>query len=125
MTNPTGAFVYDIPDRDQHGERRRPGTLQPNIERNRRVLGKAVHAGALMRLHELWPEAHVFLQHHGTGMRRRQNTRVVIRASADSPFGVEGWAFCAPGDQFDRRRGIELAFRRALAKVREYEANHG
>lgn len=102
-------------------------------ERNARVLGKAVHPDALARLHELFPEAHVSVQHesyvrelpHGEmRMGRRcypnpeRETHVLIELGDGYP-PIMGTAFCHPLDNFDRRKGIQLAFRRALDAVRE------
>lgn len=93
-------------------------------------LGNAVHPGALGRLYELWPRADVRVQHRtervlviarmdGNVYEERQTTLVAIRLAQRSP--AIGVAVCHPGDQWERRRGIELAFRRALNIVRERE----
>jgi hypothetical protein len=98
----------------------RPGTLLPPIARNRRVLGKAIHVAALMRLHELWPEAVVKVRHGRSNVfGKRYWTRVTIMRSGPGTGSVYATAKCAPGDSFNRRYGISLAFRRALDKVRE------
>lgn len=100
-------------------------------ERNARVLGKAVHPAALARLHELFPSARVNVEHeatpvelpHGTQKMSRRfyqrpshETRVFIDLDGDKRPGgtIFGTATCHHEDNFDRRKGIELAFRRAL-----------
>lgn len=100
-------------------------------ERNARVLGKAVHPAALARLHELFPDARVAVEHeatpvelpHGTQKMSRRvyqrpshETRVFIDLDGDRRPGgtIFGTATCHHEDNFDRRKGIELAFRRAL-----------
>jgi hypothetical protein len=101
------------------------------LERNARVLGKAVHPAALARLHELFPEARCSVEHEETpielprGTRKLERrfyqrlsheTRVFIDLDGDGrPGGVIfGTATCHHEDNFVRRKGIELAFRRAL-----------
>lgn len=109
-------FVYDI----EEAGLGRPGTLKPHIEKNRRILGKAVHPNALRRLHELWPNAVVRVLHGEEFPGQVRGTTVRIYERPGVPGGpVYGVAICHPNDQWDRRRGIELAFRRALAQVRE------
>lgn len=100
-------------------------------ERNARVLGKAVHPAALDRLHELFPEARCSVEHeatpvelpHGTQRMSRRfyqrpshETRVFIDLDGDRRPGgaIFGTATCHHEDNFDRGKGIELAFRRAL-----------
>lgn len=87
-----------------------------------KVLGNAVHRGALKRLFELWPEAKVEVKHYryryGEQVRPKA-TRVTIVYGAR---GVHGHSECGHGDQFSRKTGIQIAFRRALQKVRESEA---
>jgi hypothetical protein len=97
------------------------------VERAQRVLGKAVHPGAIDRLYELWPEAIVYVQHgenrapgdrmSGPAIVTRW-TRVTIVRSSAKLYEVVGEAFCHPNDRYDRKRGIELAFKRALNDVR-------
>lgn len=99
--------------------------------RNRAVLGRAVHAGALNRLHELFPNARVNVEHEATPVelpygtqrisrrfyrRPSHATRVFIDLDGDKRPGgtIFGLATCHHEDNFDKRKGIELAFRRAL-----------
>lgn len=106
-------------------------------ERNARVLGKAVHPAALARLHELFPKARVNVEHEATPvelppgtqkMSRRfyqrpsHETRVFIDLDGDKRPGgtIFGTATCHHEDNFDRRKGIELAFRRALDIARRH-----
>jgi hypothetical protein len=99
--------------------------------RNRRILGKAVHPAALSRLHELFPDAIVKVRHEATPIELPVDTRrigkhyyrepshetfVYIDLDGDKRPGgtIFGTAICHHEDNFDRRKGIELAFRRAL-----------
>lgn len=102
-----------------------------NKERNARILGKAVHPDALARLHELYPNARVRVQHEShlrelpTGSQRmdrrcysnpERETYVYIDLDGEDRPGetIFGMASCHPADNFDRRKGIKLAFGRAL-----------
>jgi hypothetical protein len=118
----TQNFVYDIPALAL------PTPRLIAYARNRRVLGKAVHPLALVRLHELWPQARVFVRHHWTeptpeesleGSTGRRITVVWIVKHPDDPDSPHrgGRAFKHPSDPWDRRRGIALAFNRALKDV--------
>jgi hypothetical protein len=93
-----------------------------------RVLGHAGHPRAINRLVELWPQARVLVAHGyeaqiiplPSPFRGRRATRVVIREDdAEDARWVGGEALCSPSDQFCRRRGIEIAFRRALRRLVE------
>jgi hypothetical protein len=102
-----------------------------NGDQVRKVLGRAVHPKAIDRLLELWPEAYVEVTHYSArhdGVPLRC-TRVHIwsgpsptRTNSERPTGSErrtGTARCRLDcDVWDRRRGIDLAFRRALKKVK-------
>lgn len=94
-------------------------------------LGAAVHPGAIRRLHELFPDARVTVRHEENlvelpfGARRMGNiyfaspehtTRVYIDLAGDQnpTTTIVGRADCHPADNFDRRKGIKIAFRRAL-----------
>jgi hypothetical protein len=90
-------------------------------KRAEKVLGKAVHPDALNRLFELWPKAKVEVKHYGLRHRKR-GTRVTITFGAKS---VHGFAECSLDDQYERKRGIQLAFQRALQKVRDINAAFG
>lgn len=93
------------------------------VERAQRVLGKAVHPAAIDRLYELWPEAQVYVQHEpnsgppAKAAGKRYTIVSIVRTSAGL-VEVKGEAICAQDDQWNRKRGIELAFRRALDEVR-------
>lgn len=90
------------------------------IERARRVLGHAVHAKALQRLFELWPEADVKVVYGRYDGRRTTTVEIKPWANATPWAGfVRGEAQCDSSDQFNRRYGIDLAFRRALRKLKE------
>lgn len=106
------------------------------------TLGCAVHRGALERLYELFPEATVTVEHEtmrvplasdtpirmdGPRDRAQHSTRVWIDLEGDWQPGcgrrrpghaIFADAVCHPDDNFDRRKGIELAFRRALEHAR-------
>jgi hypothetical protein len=88
----------------------------------RRVLGAGVHSRAIGRLVELWPEAVVAVIHSPAAMQPRF-TVVKVWESAeakergDAAVGTE--STCAIGEQFHRRVGIAIAFKRALLKVKE------
>ena len=96
------------------------------------ILGKAVHRAAHARLFELWPLAIVNVSHHTehaiirgarldtprSDERNHRQITVVRIENPDEGYVVYGMAECAPGDQWDRKKGIDLAFRRALDKVR-------
>lgn len=88
----------------------------------RKVLGAGVHPLAIGRLAELWPDAVVEVEHLrsaswlGVGVRV---TEVRIRPKPESAGFVEGLARCNPGDQFRKARGIDIAYRRALGRVKE------
>ncbi len=86
-------------------------------EKAERCLGKAVHPKALDRLFELAPEAEVGVHHHVSTWDGRQITTVTIGL----PVGheIHATAKVHPRDQFRRRYGIDLAFRRGLRKVKE------
>jgi hypothetical protein len=98
----------------------------------RLIVGRAVHNDALDRLFELWPGALVRVTHkteHIPDLTRMDGCtrdarwhRQITTVSIDDPvsgYTVFGRAECAPGDQWDRKVGIAMAFRRALTKVRE------
>ena len=119
MTNPNGAFVYDIPDEAA-------GIITAKQARNARVLGKAVHPKALARLHELWPDAIVKVYHDRVGRGPKypqawhyvRRTRVhIIPSTPGGAATATGEVVCHSEDTFNRRRGIELAFRRELKAV--------
>jgi len=110
--------------------------LTPAEDHSRRVLGAAVHPGAIRRLHELFPDAFVKVRHETNkielphGSRKMSNmyyaqpeheTYVYIDLDGDRRSGGTIWAkaVCHPLDNFDRRKGIELAFRRALDIARK------
>lgn len=116
-------------------------TLPTTAEaRTRNTLGKAVHPAAIRRLHELFPNARVVVEHMAyprllprgeRKMGRRyyanpaRETRVYIDLDGDRAAfrrGRGGWvwglAVCHPEDNFDRRKGINIAFRRALDSAR-------
>lgn len=110
----------------------------PAYVANKAKLGKAVHPGALQRLHELYPYARVSVRQIATpvelpkGTIRRMDassfyakpeheTVVYIDLEGKREAGaavVEGRAICHPLDNFDRRKGIHLAFTRALDAAR-------
>lgn len=109
----------------------------PKWARNRGVLGKAVHPAALVRLHELYPNARVSVRHFADaielpkGSMRFGNryyrepeheTIVYIDVTGEGRPGtgdkVYGSATCHPLDNYDRRKGIALAFTRALDMAR-------
>lgn len=108
--------------------------------RNANVLGKAVHPDALHRLHELFPDARVTVRQIATplelphGTQRMGNryyakpeheTHVVIELlGLGRNRVVEGFAICHPLDNYDRRRGIALAFTRALDEARRVHDPH-
>lgn len=94
-----------------------------------RKLGKAVHPAALDRLFELYPEAVVGVQHrHEPAPGRLQTQKMdchhecrqhitVVAIEYQKSYATFGHAFCHPDDNWDRRKGIEIAFRRALKEV--------
>lgn len=103
-------------------------------KRNAAVLGKGVHPKALHRLHEMYPNARVTVRQEITterlpesdiirmdGPRFRDHhwTQVFIDLANVGSACVDGAAYCHPGDNFNRRKGIEIAFRRALAEARQ------
>jgi hypothetical protein len=107
----------------------------PAYVANKGKLGKAVHPYALMRLHELYPYARVTVRQIATpielpfGSHRmdassyyahpEHETVVYIDPPGDrSGDVVEGVAICHPLDNYDRRKGIHLAFTRALDEAR-------
>lgn len=92
-----------------------------------KVLGKAPHPRAINRMVQIWPKAYVNVEHgttrhDGTDYRY---TRVFIYEfdpktdddATPTPRLIQGLARCHPSDQFCRRKGIELAFRRALRNL--------
>lgn len=94
------------------------------------ALGDAVHPAALRRLFEMWPEARVHVQHayvwRGKPFtsERIQVRQTLVRIEAqDFEPNERTWkrvtrtAMCSPDDQYDRKYGIALAFRRALHEV--------
>lgn len=94
------------------------------------ALGSAVHPAALDRLFELCPEAVVRVRHQSLGVLgatwyERANGAVVPYAFRTTVVQIDlargdvvyGRARCHPEDNYDRRKGIELAFRRALKRV--------
>jgi hypothetical protein len=102
-------------------------------ERNARVLGKAVHPRALLRLHELWPHARVFVRHtwmqpspgetfpwderDRRGRGRRVTAVAIVQDGEPDALQFVGFAVKHPNDRWDRKRGIRLAFDRALRAV--------
>lgn len=115
-------FIYDIPE--QADARIRVEAA----ERNAAVLGKAVHPGALARLHELYPDVRVEVHHRidaddfiGPGRSREQwhVTRITLRFGDGPSDYLWAEAKCHPDDRYERREGIKLAFRRALESARK------
>lgn len=99
-------------------------------------LGKAVHPGALARLHELYPDVRVYVRHithdHPDAqwykfddVRRPQvhTTQVWLRFSEREGDYLYAQAKQHPNDNWDRKFGIRLAFDRALASARKRHAN--
>jgi len=116
-------------------------------QRSRKVLGRAVHPSAVhpnavQRLHELFPKATITVEHtvyrvplaadtplklDGPRDREQHATRVWIDLEGDwepncgkprPSSAIFADATCHPDDRFDRRKGIELAFKRALDMAR-------
>lgn len=111
--------------------------------RNRNVLGRAVHPAALRRLHELFPKATVTVEHvvyrvplaEGTLMkmdgprdRAQHSTRVWIDLDGDwqrncgrmrPAHAIYADSTCHPDDRYERREGISIAFGRALNIARK------
>lgn len=88
------------------------------IERAHRVLGRAVHTKAIRRLFELWPQADVSVVYSRYDGRRTTVVEIKPYPEATDWAGIaRGEAHCDQADQFVRRVGIDLAFRRALRKV--------
>lgn len=96
-------------------------------DRNSATLGAAVHPMALARLHQLFPDARVKVRHETTEVPRHSRmsdyrvlpeheTRVYVDLDGnDNPSAtIFGKAICHPADNYDRRKGIDVAFRRAL-----------
>lgn len=88
-----------------------------------RVLGNAVHPNALDRLFEIWPDAHVEVQHDPPNTRGR-GTRITIYAfdpatasAGVPPAQVKGAVTTWHRDQFVRKVGTRTAFQRALKKL--------
>lgn len=94
-------------------------------DRLRRALGSAVHSGAVKRLLELWPDASLEVRHFdsrydGEPLRVTEIDIWDCRPDMEQAGrrSVRGRAECMVAyDQWDRRRGIDLAFRRALRRV--------
>lgn len=89
-------------------------------ERVERTLGKAVHPRAIDRLFELWPHAEVEVKHSdgrhdGVNLKiTHVNIRKLPRGNAPNEQTF-GRAYCRLDcDQWSRRRGISLAFNRAM-----------
>lgn len=98
--------------------------VQPSARESvERTVGKAVHPMALDRLMELWPEAFVEVRQYpnrGQTVVRIYNHRPPRDGSGDRTLEEAAReAACHPDDQFSRRRGITLAFGRALRLVKE------
>lgn len=102
---------------------------------NAAKLGSAVHPRALWRLHELFPFALVNVQHithqvplgsyrmDGPRFRPEHETAVLIYLEGDREGAcVGGESVCHPDDTFDRRKGITLAYARALDVARQVHA---
>lgn len=98
--------------------------------RAERVLGLAVHPKALDRLFELCPEASVRVRHLQLWdpmdhWYERANGKIVPNITRVTEVQIDvpqegvalAFAECHPEDNYVRRRGIELAFRRALKLV--------
>jgi hypothetical protein len=125
-------FVYDLVPEEHRitDEQWRAILASSNAERRAaKVLGKAVHPNALKRLFELWPEAEVHVSHFHdatgdmTAVDIYSHTWDQMTDARDHfPKTATGNAFCAPEDQFNKRYGIQLAFRRALDDVRRIES---
>lgn len=99
--------------------------------RAEKVLGKGVHPAAVERLFELWPEAEVGVRHfaqRGDDGIPLRTTRVEIwNKPMRSPgaYPVTAYASCRTDtDQWNRRFGIDLAFRRALRSVKTAYRQH-
>lgn len=84
-----------------------------------RALGKAVHPEALNRLFELCPTAFVKVVHRHYLPGADRWTEVRIYPNPDGGVPVQASAIPHPNDQYNRRYGIDLAFRRALRKVKQ------
>lgn len=99
-----------------------------------RALGKAASSEQLDELFRLHPTAHPIVVHErvwietAKGNVRRPSTTVAIIPDRpgwpDLPRGdilAQGQAICNvdSGDQFSKRRGVEIAFGRALTQLRK------
>jgi hypothetical protein len=96
----------------------------PQRQRAELVLGNAVHPAALDRLFELWPTAHVVVRHSlqfNDGVPIKvTHIEVWDRPPGEAgPYPELGIAKCRLDvDSWERRRGIGLAFKRALLRVK-------
>ena len=93
--------------------------MNGSVQQSQAALGKAVHLAAVARLHELWPEASIGVEHFIEDHWRI--TRVTIRRDDSASGYVRGESICHPDDRYERKFGIEQAFRRALDMVRKNE----
>lgn len=92
----------------------------------RKVLGAGVHPRAIGRLAELWPDAYLEVHHAPAGMVPRFTVVKVWATKQDHDEDlaapVSAAATCSRWDQFDRRAGIAIAFKRVLLKVKRVAA---
>lgn len=96
------------------------------------VLGKAASSDQLDELFRLHAAAHPIVTHdvateveiRGEWWHSVKRTRVEIypwdpRLSRVRPMAIaSGQTLCSPGDQWSRRRGVTIAFGRALTSLR-------
>jgi len=103
--------------------------------RNQAKTGCAVHPMAMARLHQLFPAARVTVRHETASVelpygshrmdasnyyaQPEHKTLVYIDLDGNGKSIIFGKAICHPADNYDRRRGIEIAFRRALDIARK------
>lgn len=93
-------------------------------ERIEKAVGKAVHPNAITRLLEIWPMAHVEVVHaddRHDGVNLKVTRVTLYGADPNGPVVAglaRGVARCRlDHDHWVKRRGITLAFNRALKEV--------
>lgn len=106
-----------------------PYNPKPPLQYAETVLGRAASSEQLDELFELYASAHPLVEHSKIDnkfARERPNepervlcTTVILVSRVDRGDVIaSGQAICNPGDQWNRRLGVTIAFGRALKTLR-------
>lgn len=98
--------------------------LEDRLAAIQKVVGEGVKPRAVERLLQLWPDARVKVSHSKPITSRMGRWTEVVITESDDPEArcVAAVAACHPNDNYERRRGISIAFLRALKAVKNKTA---